>query len=140
MVGQVRGTDGPFWRGATAQGSLLVGLRWSSQEQTWSPSVGNMQAPQPPTPHWTLAMTCRTARVSLRCDINALRCITSSDTQLTPVSSVLYQNWDSSMSPCAWFTPSLKPFNWLRRGFVFTAAAALYFLCINRQNLLSCLF
>lgn len=32
-----------FWRRATAQCSLLVGLRWSSQEWTWSPSVGNIQ-------------------------------------------------------------------------------------------------
>jgi len=37
------GTDGPFWRRATAQCSLFVGLRWSSQEQTRSPSVGNIQ-------------------------------------------------------------------------------------------------
>lgn len=42
-LGQVRGTDGPFWRRATAQCSLLVGLHWSSQEQTQSPSVGNIQ-------------------------------------------------------------------------------------------------
>lgn len=37
------GTDGAFWRRATAQCSLLAGLHRSSQEQTWSPSVGNIQ-------------------------------------------------------------------------------------------------
>lgn len=42
--------DGPFWRSATAQFSLLTGLHWSSQEQTRPPSVGNMQELQSEKP------------------------------------------------------------------------------------------
>lgn len=47
----LRGTDGPFWRRATAQRSLFVGLHQSSQEQTWSPSVGNIQELQSVRPN-----------------------------------------------------------------------------------------
>lgn len=67
----LRGTDGPFWRRATAQRSLFMGLHQSSQEQTRSPSVGNIQEIQSVRPngfrkwHLKLCMHVRSVTVTL---------------------------------------------------------------------------
>lgn len=65
----LRGTDGPFWRRATAQWSLFVGLHQSSQEQTRSPSVGNIQELRSVRPNgfrkWHLKLCMRVRSVTV---------------------------------------------------------------------------